>query len=223
MSLFRIEDIIYEDEDIIVAKKHAKMAVQSAKSSQLDMESAIRNYISSQSAKSEMPYVGIIQRLDQPVEGVIVFAKNPGAAKALNYQMQQNQIEKRYLVATEGQLKDSEGKLEDFLLRDGRTNTSKVVNKGTNGSKQAILFYKVRQTKDNRHILEVRLQTGRHHQIRVQLANAKMPIIGDKKYNPEDKSSEQLALCAYSLKFRHPSSNQEMKFEVVPENTVYNL
>ena len=218
MPSFNIEDILYEDEDIIVCRKRAGIAVQSARSSQLDMESALRNYLSKGDVQKAIPYIGIIQRLDQPVEGVIVFAKNPMAAKVLNQQMQQNQIEKIYMAVVKGPIAKNEGKLEDFLLKDGRTNTSKVVTKGTKGSKQAILFYDVLESKEDKHILKINLQTGRHHQIRVQLANAGMPIVGDRKYNPEDTSAKQLALCAHTIKFKHPRTRKEMTFEIKPQN-----
>ena len=221
MQAFNIEDIIHEDEDIIVCRKHAGMAVQSARSSQLDMESALRNYLSQKSGEKAMPYIGIIQRLDQPVEGVIIFAKNVLAARDLSRQIQQNQIEKIYTVMVKGIIEQREGVLKDFLLKDGRSNTSSVVSKATKGCKEAILSYKAQEIKGQNTILKINLQTGRHHQIRVQLANAKMPIMGDRKYNPEDKETSQLALCASLIKFRHPKTGKEKKFEILPENPVF--
>ena len=221
MQAFKIEDIIYEDKDIMVCKKHAGVAVQSARSSQLDMESAIRNYLSQNDDKRGIPYIGIIQRLDQPVEGVILFAKNPKAASELNRQIQQKQMEKIYMAVVKASVKQQAGTMEDFLLKDGRSNTSKVVTKEAKGSKKAILSYKVWATKGEKVLLGINLLTGRHHQIRVQLANAGMPIMGDRKYNPEDKETKQLALCAHSLEFSHPKTGKKMKFEVLPENELY--
>lgn len=221
MQPFNTEDILHEDDDIIVCHKHAGMAVQSARSSQIDMESALRNYLSQKSRPEEIPYVGIIQRLDQPVEGVIIFAKTPVAAKELNRQMQENEIEKIYMAVVKAPVENKEGKLENYLLKDGRTNTSKVVDKGVRGCKKAILSYKVWGAKADMCVLGIKLQTGRHHQIRVQLANVGMPIIGDKKYNPVEDGIEQLALCAHILKFKHPTTGKEMTFEVLPENEIY--
>lgn len=222
MNKFCVEDILYEDSVLLVCRKHAGMAVQSAKKSQIDMESALKNYLAQQDANAgQIPYLGVIQRLDQPVEGVLVFAKTPKAAAKLNQQMGERKFEKYYLVMVEDEGKQPQGVLEDYLLKDGRTNTSKVVGSGVKGSKQARLSYRTVSKQDTRVLLEVQLETGRHHQIRVQLAHAGMPIVGDGKYNPQTKAGQQLALCAYRLKLHHPENGKKLAFEIKPENIIF--
>lgn len=192
--------ILYEDQHIIVCQKAAGIAVQTARMSQMDMESALKNYLQS-------PYLAVIHRLDQPVRGVLVFGKTPLAAKKLNAQVMEHSLGKYYLAEVDGVIPDDTGTLEDYLLKDARTNTSKVVNKGTPNSKKAVLHYRKRDA----HTVEIELVTGRHHQIRVQFANAGMPLKGDMKYNPAAVPG-RLGLCAYHLVFKHPKTGKEMEF-----------
>lgn len=204
----KIQDwILYEDQQIIVCKKEAGIAVQTARMSQMDMESALKNYLAAKSC-GKMPYLAVIHRLDQPVRGVLVFAKTPFAAKELNRQVTEHSLGKYYLAEVDGIIPAEEGTLEDYLLKDGRTNTSKVVSSKTKEAKKAILHYKKR----DEHTLEIELVTGRHHQIRVQCAYAGMPLKGDTKYNPNAKKGEVLGLCAYRLVFHHPKTREPMEF-----------
>ncbi len=211
--------IIYEDKEILVCHKPAGIAVQSAGVGNMDLESLLKNYIA-RKQPGKMPYLGVIHRLDQPVEGVVVFALNPKAAAALNRQMTSGQIRKTYLAVTAGDLPGKEGKLEDWLKKDGRTNTSRAVKEGTEGAKKAVLYWKLLETKETvdemRSLLEIRLETGRHHQIRVQMANAGMPLVGDRKYNPEKTGREPLCLCSAALEIRHPLTGKKMQLQVRP-------
>jgi len=212
--------ILYEDNEIIVVRKPAGLPVQHKGFAVQDLESILKNHAGT-------GYVAIIHRLDQPVEGVLVFAKNKKAAAALNTDMQAGKIKKEYMALTECKAENGapSGKLTDFLLKDGRTNTSRVVAKGTQGAKEARLSYEtLPETSDYKEgyaLLKVELDTGRHHQIRVQLAHAGMPILGDRKYGgpskEEDVYSGPLCLCAYRLTFTHPTSRKKMQFETVPE------
>jgi len=222
MNLFKSKDIIYEDEEILVCRKHANMAVQNAKSTQMDLESALKNYLAlkTKSIKNQIPYLGIIQRLDQPVEGVIVFAKTPASAANLTQQLQQGKIQKFYLAMVAGPQVPKHGTLEDYLQKNGRTNISKVVQKGSPGAKRALLDYRCIRQDENTALLEIHLMTGRHHQIRVQLSHADMPIIGDQKYNPAAEKGIPLCLCAYKLELYHPRKYDKMVFEIKPENII---
>ena len=199
--------ILYEDQHIIVCRKEAGVAVQTARMSQMDMESALKNYLAVKDS-GKMPYLAVIHRLDQPVRGVLVFAKTPFAAKELSRQVTDHTIGKYYLAEVEGVIPADSGTLEDFLLKDGRTNTSKVVDAKTKDAKKAVLHYKKRDD----HTIEIELVTGRHHQIRVQCAHAGMPLKGDTKYNPGAKIGEQLGLCAYHLVLKHPKTGKCMEF-----------
>lgn len=230
--------ILYEDQHIIVCQKEAGVPVQTARTSQMDMESALKNYLvmknmetnsakgnfvkenpaercslgknsagKDPAGKSQVPYLAVIHRLDQPVRGVLVFAKTPFAAKNLSAQVTNHSIGKYYLAEVDGVIPKEADTLEDYLLKDARTNTSKVVKEGTKGSKKAILRYK----KKDEQTVEIELVTGRHHQIRVQFAHVGMPLKGDMKYNPGAVPGK-LGLCAYHLVFRHPKTGKEMEF-----------
>ena len=137
--------ILYEDKDILVCHKPAGIAVQNARVGSMDMESLLKNYIA-QKVPGKIPYLGIIHRLDQPVEGVLVFALNPKAAADLNRQMTTGKIKKVYLAITEGHAQVKSAKLVNWLKKDNRTNSSAVVTEGTVGAKKAILSYEVLKT-----------------------------------------------------------------------------
>lgn len=206
--------ILYEDEELLAVRKPAGVAVQTKRLGVADMESLLKNY---RAGKGEPPYIGIVHRLDQPVEGVMVFAKTGEAAGSLGKQMQSRQIDKYYYAMVDGVPPKKKGTLEDYLLRDGKTNTSAAVSKETAGARRAALSYEVQETGAGRAILRISLETGRHHQIRVQLANAGWPIVGDRKYNFKENMkpySGELALCSYKICIRHPKNNKKLMFEI---------
>lgn len=211
------KDILFEDDTIIVCRKHAGMAVQSASIGQMDMESALRIYLKG-------GFVGIVQRLDQPVEGVLVFGKSSQATAALNQQQQNGKMKKMYLAAFTGTAQKKEAVLEDYLVKDGRTNTSRVVSKNIPQAKKSIFSYKVLNQTENLGLAEVTLQTGRHHQIRVQMSHHGMPLWADGKYKQELWEAEQgqpIGLCAYRLEFEHPKTKKKMKFQIEPEGEIF--
>lgn len=207
-------NILYEDEELIVCKKSAGVAVQTKRLGQADMESMLKNY---RAGKGEQPYIGVVHRLDQPVEGVMVFAKTKEAAASLGRQIAAKQADKYYYAVVDGVLEKKKGTLENYLLRDGRTNTSAVVERGRADAKRAELSYEVLEAGVGKTILRIRLSTGRHHQIRVQLAHAGMPIMGDRKYNFKENmapSSGGLCLCSYKIGFKHPKTHKNLTFEI---------
>ena len=216
--------IIYEDKDILVCHKPAGIAVQNARVGSMDLESMLKNYIA-QKIPGKMPYLGIIHRLDQPVEGVLVFALNSRAAAELNRQMTSGKIKKIYLAVTEGEAKVQKATPADWLKKDNRTNSSAVVAAGTAGAKKAVLSYELLETKEvqgqRRNLMEICLDTGRHHQIRVQMAHVGMPLVGDRKYNPQQSGQEPLALCSAKLGFQHPVTKKKMEFQVTPTGSVF--
>lgn len=221
-------EMIYEDEHILVCHKPAGIAVQTASSFQQDMVSELKNYLAEGGDKN--PYIGVIHRLDQPVSGVLVFAKNQTAAASLSAQVQKGGMEKIYQLLVYGSFPEGskEGILEDILYKDGKTNTSRIVksdSKEAKLGKKAKLAYKVlEEYKTEKGIysrLEVKLFTGRHHQIRVQMAGSSHPILGDTKYGNEDSldldkalESKGLKLCACRLTLKHPGSGKVMNFKV---------
>ena len=198
--------------------------MQNARVGSMDLESLLKNYIA-QKVPGKMPYLGIIHRLDQPVEGVLVFALNSRVAAELNRQMTSGKIKKVYLAVTEGEVEVQKATLEDWLKKDNRTNSSAVVTAGTTGAKKAILSYELLETREvqgqRRNLLEICLDTGRHHQIRVQMAHAGMPLVGDRKYNPQQSVQEPLALCSAKLGFQHPVTKKKMEFQVTPVGNAF--
>lgn len=209
--------ILYEDKHIIVCYKPAGIPTQTKKLGEQDMVSLLKNHLKGD-------YVAVIHRLDQPVEGLLVFAKTPFAAKELNKGLQGAGFGKHYKAALWGIPKQKETVLEDYLVKDGRTNTSRVCKPSETDAKKAVLSYEVITTgKDDGKdisLVKVKLDTGRHHQIRVQMANMGCPIWGDAKYNTatvQDRRFRQIALCAYRLQFVHPKTKQQMEFEIEPK------
>lgn len=212
---------LYEDSQILVCRKEAGMAVQSAGVRQMDLESCLKIYLAGKHP-GKVPYLGIIQRLDQPVEGVLVFAKTPEAAAGLNRQLQQGKIKKEYLAVAEGKVERDAGRLEDDLVKDGKTNTSRVVSRGTAGAKRAVLEYEKAGESEGKTLLKIRLFTGRHHQIRVQLAHLGHPLAGDKKYGARmTADSRAIGLCAVKTGFYHPKTGKWMEFQISPKGEIF--
>lgn len=220
--------IIYEDKDIIVCCKPAGIAVQTAGIAQQDMVSELKNYLSEQGVKN--PYIGVIHRLDQPVCGVLVFAKNQKSAASLSAQVQNGSMEKIYRTLVYGSFpqESQEGILENLLYKDAKRNASFIATEGSreaNLAKRAKLAYKVLETHTKEEgsysKLEIKLYTGRHHQIRVQMAGCGHPILGDGKYGTKEAEminqtleAKGLKLCAYRLTLKHPGNGKVMTFEV---------
>lgn len=214
----KIPEILYEDEAVIVCRKEAGVPVQTARPGQPDMVSMLKNY---RARKKEEPYIGLIHRLDQPVEGVMVFAKTKASAAHLSRQVSSRSVEKQYLAVVCKIPEEKNGILQDYLLRDGKTNTSRVVPEGTAGAKKALLSYEVikADVKTDRALVRITLHTGRHHQIRVQCAHAGYPLYADTKYGDPLPNGEYcpVALCSCRISFIHPVSGKEMEFEIEPE------
>ena len=220
--------ILYEDKDIIVCHKMAGIAVQSARIGEKDLVSMLNNHLMEQAGGNRTEPVRVVHRLDQPVEGVIVFAKTSAAAANINRQMTTDGIGKIYLAVTDRKVMDKEKKLIDYLYRDGRKNMSFATEKKTPGAKKAVLSYKLlEEISDNRTVsgyrslVRIQLETGRHHQIRVQMSHTGLPLIGDRKYNPKDSSGLPLGLCSCCLSFLHPETGKKMDFYVTPQGQAF--
>lgn len=235
-----LKNIIFEDRDIIVAFKPAGIATQTARIGQQDMVSELKNYLFGKREFSDRkePYLGVVHRLDQPVSGLLVFAKSRQAAAGLGKQISSGQIKKYYYAVVYGKPEREEERLEDYLCKDGKSNQSVVVGRDVQGAKKAVLNYKLVKTlmalgEDTEYgaessLLEILLTTGRHHQIRVQLSHAGMPILGDSKYgNPASRELSQkagcksVALCAFKLCFLHPVTGKSLTFEKKPEEEIF--
>lgn len=224
-------DILYEDADILVCVKPYGMPVQGDKSRDTDMLTYLKNHIFEREKMEEEPYLAMVHRLDRPVGGVMVFAKNRSAAANLSDQVQDGTMIKFYQAVLTGELPDDYGTLTDYLLKDGKTNTTKVVDKGVKGAKKAVLDYEVldvMETDDGilTYVL-IQLVTGRHHQIRVQMASRNAGIYGDTKYNPKfmkvKKKYQQMALYSTRIEFEHPTSGEHLVFKQEPEGDAFDV
>lgn len=220
-------EILYEDAQLIVCVKPPGMPSQGERSSAMDLVSWLKNYIRGQkhAIRGQTNYIAVVHRLDKPVGGVMVYAKTPKAAADLSRQFSEHKTGKTYLAVLTGTLPEKEGILENRLERDSRTNTSSVVS---SGGREASLEYRVLAEKDGRSLVQVKLHTGRHHQIRVQMAHAGAGVYGDMKYNREATENwnrgnkvsfmaKGLGLFSSGLFFTHPVTGKAMKFKVLPE------
>ena len=210
--------IIYEDNHIIVVEKPVNVPSQSDKTGDKDLLTMIKEYLKEKYHKPGEAYLGLVHRLDRPVGGVMVYAKTSKAAARLSEQIRQKQFTKKYLVIVDGKMEQKQGILEDYLWKNEKTNTSKVVEEGTKNAKYAKLEYEVLKyvPETNLSVLKIKLETGRHHQIRVQLSHAGHSIYGDQKYGSRGKG-KQIALWAYELSFIHPITKEKLNFTDMPE------
>ena len=217
-------NILYEDEEVIVCEKPAGVAAQTRRLGQADMESLLKNY---RAGKGEQPYIGVVHRLDQPVEGLLVLAKTKQAAAGLSKQLQAGTLNKQYyaLVYRGAEELPKEGILADYLWKNPQTQKAEIVAQASGKGKQAKLHYRVMTGKDDIALLDVRIETGRFHQIRAQLAHAGFPILGDQKYGTQTsmERSEELgiknvSLFAYALTFTHPKTGKQMEFQAKTQN-----
>ena len=211
--------IIYEDNKMIVCNKPTGVLAQSGKSFAVDMVSALMTY---RRKKGEDTFIGVINRLDRQVSGLMLFAKTKDEAARLNKLMQQNSFNKHYYAVVCGKPQDDKGTFVDYLLKDGRSNTSSVVSKDTKDAKRAELEYQVLESITEANtgriitLVRIHLITGRHHQIRVQFAQRGMILIGDTKYSDaRSESNEGIALCAYSLEIA------KQHFEIEPKEAIF--
>lgn len=210
-------DIIYEDNHVLVINKPKHMPSQADSSQDLDVLTHLKAYLKTTYNKPNNVYLGLLHRLDRPVSGLMVFAKTSKAAARLSRQIQQRSMIKYYHCVVSGIAK--KGIYVDLLLKDPKTNRTIVSPKG----KEAKLEVLSVTTIQNMSLCHVRLDTGRSHQIRVQMASRNTPIINDHRYNPDAIVDQDIALIASGLEFIHPVKNESMSFELkLPDEYPWN-
>ena len=210
--------VLYEDNHIIVVEKPVNVPSQQDKTGDKDMLTIIKDYLKIKYNKPGNVYLGLIHRLDRPVGGVMVFARTSKAAARLSEAVREKKFEKIYLVIVNGKMEKQCGVLEDYLWKNEKTNLSKVVSESTKNAKYAKLEYEVLKYREDidLSLLKIKLHTGRHHQIRVQLSSRGHDIYGDQKYGTRG-SGKQITLWAYQLSFCHPISKEWQSYKALPK------
>ena len=212
-------NIIYEDNHVLVVEKPINIGVQEDSSNDEDLLNILKKYLKEKYNKPGNVYLGLVHRLDRPASGIMVFAKTSKAASRLSTQVRDNKFNKIYNAVVMNKINDS-GHLEDYLIKDTKKNIVKVSKEG----KIAILDYKRLDYKNNMSLVEIKLKTGRSHQIRVQFSHNGNPLYGDQKYNRDAKIGQQLALFAKKLEFYHPVTKELLSFELdLPDRKPFNL
>ncbi|HIY45453.1 MAG TPA: RluA family pseudouridine synthase [Candidatus Borkfalkia excrementipullorum] len=209
-------NILHEDNHIIVVLKPQGVPTCGDESGDDSLLEQVRRYIKETYNKPGNVYVGLIHRLDRPTGGVMVFAKTSKAASRLAEQMRSGDFEKRYLAVLAGVPKEPQAKLVNYLKKNAVNNMVYVCPPTTDGAKMASLEYFVKEEKGGCALVEVKLHTGRTHQIRVQMANIGAPVYGDMRYGGENAKKGNLALWAYSLTFTHPVTKERLRFMAGP-------
>ena len=223
--------ILYEDEQIIVIFKPAGMASQPDRSLQMDACSWLKNYLQAGGKANADPYIGVVHRLDRPVAGVMVYARTRGAAAELSRQVREGEMDKIYLTVLTGIPGGADpGKWVrlEARLEEGRGGRPSFLVTAPAGGKSACLEYRLLEMSSPGadqvlSLTAVRLFTGRHHQIRLQMAGSGAGIYGDTKYNPLFRNSRgwhDLALCACSLALRHPQTGKKLRFTADPGRAI---
>lgn len=212
-------EILYEDNHIIVVYKPANILSQSDITGDKDMLTLLKEYIKEKYNKPGNVYLGLVHRLDRPVQGIMVYAKTSKAASRLSEQIRKNELSKHYLAVINGTMVEKKGVFKDYLVKDTNGNTS-VTDK--EHGKESILNYEVLDEKNNYSLVRIELITGRHHQIRVQFAHRGYPLVGDNRYGKSENMP--ICLCSYQLSFYHPITKELLQFEKMPQkNDIWKL
>ena len=223
-------NIFFEDKYVIAVEKPQGIPVQSDKTNDEDLMLHVKEYLRVKTGHEE-PYLGLIHRIDRPVGGVVVFAKNKFANSELSEQIRSNIINKKYLAVVCGKPTINELILEDYIKKLTTINMSKISDKNDKNAKLAKLKYEVIDSIDDNEygvlsLLNVELYTGRHHQIRLQLSNVNLPIWGDNKYNKifvKKKEFTNIALWSNEYSFLHPKTNEILTVSSIPDMYPFNL
>lgn len=215
--------VIYEDNHLIIVSKRSGEIVQGDKTGDKTLGDAVKQYIKERYAKPGNVFLGVVHRLDRPVSGLVVFARTSKALSRLNDMFRDGKVHKTYWAITKNAPAVSEATLTNWLTRNEKQNKSYAYDHEVPGSKKAVLHYKVIGRSDNYTLIEVNLMTGRHHQIRCQLAGIGCPIKGDLKYGARRSNPDgSISLLAHSIEFTHPVSKEQISLTApMPEDKLW--
>ena len=216
--------VVYEDNHIIVVNKTSSEIVQGDKTGDTPLSETVKSYLKEKYNKPGNVFIGVTHRLDRPVSGLVVFAKPGKALARLNEMFRNGDVKKTYWAIVKECPKETEGELVHYLVRNEKQNKSYAYDKEVKNSKKAILHYKLIGHSQNYYLLEVDLKTGRHHQIRCQLAKMGCPIKGDLKYGAQRSNPDgSICLHARMVKFMHPVSKELIELTApVPAGNLWN-
>ena len=201
--------VLYEDNHIIAVNKSSSEIVQGDKTGDQPLSETIKLYLKEKYNKPGDVFLGVVHRLDRPVSGVVLFAKTSKALTRLNEMFRTQEVKKTYWAIVKEKPEQPEGRLEHYLTRNEKQNKSMAYDKPRSDAKKAALSYRMIAQSDTYYLLEVQLETGRHHQIRCQLAKMGCPIKGDLKYGfPRSNPNGGISLHARSVEFIHPVSKE---------------
>ena len=215
--------VVYEDNHIIVVNKTASEIVQADKTGDTPLSETVKQYLKEKYQKPGNVFLGVTHRLDRPVSGLVIFAKTSKALTRLNEMFRTGGVKKTYWAVVKNAPKEPEGELVHFLVRNEKQNKSYAYDKEVPNSKKAVLDYRLIGRSENYYLLEVDLKTGRHHQIRCQLAKMGCPIKGDLKYgSPRSNPDGSICLHARRVRFVHPVSKELIVLEApLPEGNLW--
>ncbi len=209
--------VLYEDNHIIVVNKLPGEIVQGDKTGNKPLVDYVKEYIKEKYAKPGAVFCGVVHRIDRPTGGLVIFARTSKALSRLNEMLRNGEIRKTYLAMVEGKRIKAEDTLTHWLISDGRTNKTRVCAASARGAQKAVMEYKTVEVGERYTLLEVKLLTGRKHQIRCQLAATGTPVKGDLKYGARRSNRDGgISLQAYRLEFIHPVSKKMLTI-TVPE------
>lgn len=218
-------EIVYEDNHLIIVYKHSGEIVQGDKTGDVPLSEDVKCYLKEKYQKPGNVFLGVVHRLDRPVTGLVVFAKTSKALTRLNKMFRDGEVHKTYWAITKNLPPQSEGTLTDWLVRNEKQNKSYAYDHEVPHSKKAILKYRLIGQSDHYCLLEVNLMTGRHHQIRCQLAHMGCPIKGDLKYGAQRSNPDgSICLLAHHVEFVHPVSKQLISLDSpLPEDKLWQV
>lgn len=215
--------VVYEDNHVIIVHKESGEIVQGDKTGDKPLSETVKDYIRDKYHKPGNVFLGVVHRLDRPVAGLVVFARTSKALSRLNEMFRKGEVHKTYWAITKNAPAEPEGTLVNWIVRNEKQNKSYVYDKEVPNAKRAELKYRVIAHADNYHLLEVNLLTGRHHQIRCQLAHMGCVIKGDLKYGaPRSNADGSISLLSHEVTFIHPVSKMEIKAEsLIPDDRLW--
>ena len=216
--------ILYEDNHLVIVNKKAGEIVQGDKTGDTPLSDIVKDWLKKKHNKPGNVYLGVVHRLDRPVSGVVLFAKTSKALPRLNKMFaEHNKVNKTYWAIVQNRPQEPQGTLTHWLTRQEKNNTARAYDREVPGSKKAVLDYELIASGDRYHLLEIHLHTGRHHQIRCQLAKIGCPIKGDLKYGaPRSNPDGSISLHARTLTLEHPVNHESISVTApVPDDKLW--